>query len=193
MQASALQAELERCGALRLGHFVLSSGLHSPAYVQSALLLQDPSRARRVGRALSQRLAPYAPDSVLSPAIGGLVIGHEVAEALGVPFRFVERRQGRMSLRRGFELEPGERIVVVEDVVTTGGSTREAASAVGAEGARLTAVGAILDRSAGGNLFSVPFEALLSLDLPTYEPEACPLCRQGVAAETLGSREAPRG
>lgn len=191
MQASALRAELERCGGLRQGHFLLSSGLHSPVYVQCALLLQEPTRARRIGQALSERLVRHRPDSVLSPAIGGLVIGHEVAEALGVPFRFVERQQGRMSLRRGFALKPGERIVIVEDVVTTGRSTQEAVSTAESEGARIAAVSAILDRSAGRCVLPAPLEALLVLELRTYEPETCPLCRQGLPLEKPGTREAP--
>ncbi|MGE5234184.1 MAG: orotate phosphoribosyltransferase, partial [Acidobacteriota bacterium] len=124
----SLRALLEESGALREGHFRLSSGLHSPAYVQCALLLQEPARARRLGGELARRLAEHRPESVLSPALGGVVIGHEVAAALGVPFRFTERQEGAMALRRGFALRGGERVAVVEDVVTTGKSTRECAA-----------------------------------------------------------------
>jgi orotate phosphoribosyltransferase len=166
---------------------LLASGLHSPAYVQCALLLQDPLRARRAAHGLAERLAAYQPDSVLSPALGGLLIGHEVAEALGVCFRFVERHDGRMTLRRGFRFEAGERAVIVEDVVTTGKSTLEAASVAETAGVEIAAVGAILDRSGGRNPFAVPLEALLSLDLPTYGLQDCPLCRQGLALVKPGS------
>lgn len=119
----ALRDLLRESGALREGHFLLSSGLHSSGYVQCALLLESPARARRVGEWLAERLAAYRADSVLSPALGGVIIGHETAVALGVPFRFVERREGEFTLRRGFRLAAGERVVVVEDVVTTGKST----------------------------------------------------------------------
>jgi orotate phosphoribosyltransferase len=189
LSAEATEALLAESGALERGHFELSSGRHSPAYVQCALLLEDPRRARRVGRALARLLASLRPQAVVSPALGGLVIGHEVAEALGVPFRFTERLDGVMSLRRGFRLEPGERVAVVEDVVTTGQSTREAAAAVEAAGGRVTAVGAIVDRSGGGRPFEVPFYRLLELDLPAWSAEECPLCAEGGRPEKPGSRE----
>jgi orotate phosphoribosyltransferase len=179
---------LEASGALLRGHFRLSSGLHSPAYVQCARLLEDPGRARQVGRGLAQRLAAYRPDSVLSPALGAILVGHETAAALGVQFRFTEREAGKMVLRRGFALAPGERVVVVEDAVTTGGSTRETTAAARAAGAEVVAVGAILDRSGGANPFDVPFESLVTLDLPTYRPDDCPLCREGSPAVKPGSR-----
>lgn len=182
---------LEGSGALVEGHFELSSGRHSPAYVQCALLLEDPARARRVGSALARLLASLRPRSVVSPALGGVIIGHEVAAALRVPFRFTERRQGSgggMELRRGFRLEPGERVVIVEDVVTTGRSTREAAEAVRAAGGEVVAVGSIVDRSGEENPFEVPQFALLDLDLPTWTPEECPLCAEGRPAVKPGSR-----
>lgn len=167
-----LEGLLTETGALRRGHFILSSGLHSPAYIQCALLLQDPKLARRVGRALARRLAALRPDSVLAPALGGLIIGHEVAEALGVPCRFTERVQGEMLLRRSFTLRPGERVVVIEDAVTTGKSTREVLSLVAAAGAEAVAVGSIIDRSQGGNPFSIPFFSLLQMDIPTHDPSS---------------------
>lgn len=188
LSAEETEALLAECGALARGHFELSSGLHSPAFVQCALLLEEPRRARRVGRALARLLASLRPASVVSPALGGVVIGHEVAEALGVPFRFSERKDGLMTLRRGFRLEPGERVVVVEDVVTTGRSTREAAAAVEAAGGRVAAVGAIIDRSGEKAPFDVPFFHLLKLELPVWRPEECPLCREGGRAEKPGSR-----
>ncbi|HEX5759413.1 MAG TPA: orotate phosphoribosyltransferase [Thermoanaerobaculia bacterium] len=179
---------VEESGALRRGHFLLSSGLHSPAYVQCALLLELPERARRVGEELAARLAPLAPQSVLSPALGGLIVGYEVAAALGVPFRFTERKGEAMELRRGFELAAGERVVVVEDVITTGRSTRETIAVAEARDAQPVGVGAIIDRTAGGSGFAVPFAALMTLDLETYPPEACPLCAAGSRPEKPGSR-----
>ena len=180
---------LEESGALRRGHFLLSSGLHSSAYVQCALLLEDPVRARKVGQDLAELLRQFHPDSVLSPALGGVIIGHEVAAGLGVPFRFTERKGEEMGLRRGFNLRQGERVVIVEDVVTTGRSTLETASLATARGARVVAIGAIIDRTAGRDPFDVPFRALLQLDLPSYGPAECPACRSGaLPAEKPGSR-----
>lgn len=187
-----LQALLEESGAYTSGHFELSSGRHSPAYVQCALLLQDPERARRVGRALARRLASLRPETVVSPALGGVIIGHEVAAALGVPFRFTERKDGEMTLRRGFAFRPGERAVIVEDVVTTGKSTREAAAVAQAAGAKVLAVGSIVDRtgqsSSGDEPFDVPFFHLMELDLPTWPADECPLCREGGKPTKPGSR-----
>lgn len=188
---AALLGLLEESGALKRGHFLLSSGLHSSAYVQCALLLEDPLRARRIGEALGALLAPLEPQSVLSPALGGLVIGHETAAALGVPFRFTERTDGQMELRRGFSLTPGERIVIVEDVVTTGRSSGEAAAVARDRGAELLAVGAILDRTAGRGELSVPLVALMQLDLPAFPAAECPLCKEGDEPEKPGSRSRP--
>lgn len=186
-----LEAILEACGALRRGHFLLSSGLHSPAYVQCALLLEDPRRARAVGSQLAEELAPERPESILAPALGGVIIGHEVAAALGIPFRFSEREGERMTLRRGFAIAPGERVAVVEDVVTTGKSTLETAALAAAAGARVVAIGSIIDRSGGRHGFDVPYRGLLTLALPTYPPEACPLCAGGSVAVKPGSRPQP--
>lgn len=187
-KAERLEAMLEASGALRRGHFLLSSGLHSPAYVQCALLLEDPRRARAVGEALASELADERPDSILAPALGGVIIGHEVAAALGVPFRFAEREGERLALRRGFAIAAGERVAVVEDVVTTGKSTLETAALAEAAGGRLVAIGSIIDRSGGRHGFTVPYAGLLRLDLPTYRPEACPLCADGSTAVKPGSR-----
>jgi orotate phosphoribosyltransferase len=183
-----LERMLEESGALRRGHFLLSSGLHSPAYVQCALLLEEPVRARRVGGELADALRDLHPDSVLAPALGGVIIGHEVAAALGVPFRFTERKGEEMGLRRGFELKSGERVVVVEDVITTGRSTRETIEVAAGRGARVVGVGAIIDRTSGRHGFAVPFRALLTLDLPTYAAADCPLCGAGGRPEKPGSR-----
>jgi orotate phosphoribosyltransferase len=183
---------LEESGALRHGHFLLSSGYHSGAYVQCALLLEDPVRSRRVGQELADLLRQFHPDSVLAPALGGVIIGHEVAAALGVPFRFTERKGEEMGLRRGFELKQGERVVIVEDVVTTGRSTLETASLATSRGARVVAIGSIIDRTAGRDPFDVPFRSLLELDLPSYPPGECPFCKAGAAApEKPGSRPDP--
>ena len=187
-----LMRMLEESGALRRGHFLLSSGLHSEAYVQCALLLEDPVRARKVGEDLAQLLRAFHPDSVLAPALGGVLIGYEVAASLGVPFRFTERKGEEMGLRRGFTLRQGERVVIVEDVVTTGRSTLETAALATSRGARVVAVGAIIDRSAGRDPFDVPFRALLELDLPSYPPTECPACQAGaLPAEKPGSRPQP--
>jgi orotate phosphoribosyltransferase len=188
---------LEESGALCRGHFLLSSGRHSPAYVQCALLLEDPVRARRVGAELAEELRSFHPDSVLSPALGGIVIGHEVAAALGVPFRFAERKGDELGLRRGFSLRQGERVVIVEDVVTTGRSTLETAALATSRGARVVAIGAIIDRTGGGGgaggagghpPFDVPFRSLITLDLPSYSPAECPQCQAGSSPEKPGSR-----
>ncbi len=194
MTSDGLLLTLEACGALRRGHFLLSSGLHSPAYVQCALLLESPARAADAGERLADEMRGLGPDSVLAPALGGVIIGHEVARALGVPFRFAEREGERLALRRGFELRPGERVVVIEDVVTTGKSTLETAALAESAGAVVVGIGAIIDRSGGKHGFDVPFAALLAFDLPTYSRDACPLCRAGSVAVKPGSRPpaAPR-
>jgi len=184
--------QLEESGALLHGHFRLSSGRHSDSYVQCARLLEHSARARHAGQALAAALLKQLgapPDSILAPALGALLIGHEVAAALGVPFRFTERdAEGRMALRRGFHLRPGERLVIVEDVVTSGRSTKETAELARSMGAAVLAVGSILDRSGGGNPFDVPFVALAALTLPTWQPAECPLCAAGKPVEKPGSR-----
>jgi orotate phosphoribosyltransferase len=184
---------LEDSGALRRGHFLLSSGRHSPAYVQCALLLEDPVRARSVGGDLAEALRSFHPDSVLSPALGGILIGYEVAAALGVPFRFAERKGEELGLRRGFSLRQGERVVIVEDVVTTGRSTLETAALATGRGARVVAIGAIIDRTGGQAPFDVPFRSLMTLGLPSYAPADCPQCQAGSSPEKPGSRPEPPG
>jgi orotate phosphoribosyltransferase len=183
-----LTDELRESGALRTGHFELSSGRHARQYVQCALLLELPERARRAGEDLAEVLGAYRPDCVVSPALGGMIIGHETAAALGVPFRFTERKDGAMTLRRGFEIASGSRVVVIEDVVTTGGSAREAIAVVEALGGQVVAAGAIIDRSGEAEPFTQPFEALLELSLESFPPEECPLCAAGGQAEKPGSR-----
>ncbi len=190
MEAFDAHRLLQETGALLTGHFLLTSGLHSPQYVQCARLLQFPTVAERAGAALAQRLRRIggAPDVVVAPAIGGIVIAHETARALGARCVFTEREQGAMTLRRGFALAEGEVAVVVEDVVTTGGSTRETMAVATQLGAQVAAVGAIIDRSGGQAEFGAPFAALLALTIPTYHPDDCPLCRAGVPLVKPGSR-----
>jgi orotate phosphoribosyltransferase len=179
-------------GALLEGHFVLSSGLHSSRYLQCALVLEDPAKAERLGRELAARLVarPVAkPSAVVSPALGGVIIGHEVARAFGVRHVFTERDPaGRAVLRRGFALRPGDRMVVVEDVVTTGLSTREVIAVARAAGAEVLAVAAIIDRSGSRAAFDVPFVSLAQLDVPATPPASCELCRAGQPLVKPGSR-----
>lgn len=175
-------------GALQNGHFRLSSGLHSDVYFQSALVLQNPDHAGVIGRALAAALGPARPTAVCGPALGGVIVGWEVARALEVRGLFTERQDGAMTLRRGFRLAEGERVVVVEDVVTTGKSTRETIAALEAAGGDVVAVGAIVDRSGGTAAFDVPFHALLSLPVQAWDPAECPACRDGVPVVKPGSR-----
>jgi orotate phosphoribosyltransferase len=176
-------------GALHEGHFKLSSGLHSPGYLQSALVLQHPKHAEALGRALAEPLRNLRATVVLSPALGGLIIGHEVGRALGVRAIFAERQDNALTLRRGFSLAADDRVVVIEDVVTTGGSTRETMAAATAAGASVVGAGAIVDRSGGAPGLDVPFRALMTLSLPTYSPESCPLCQAGQPITKPGSRK----
>lgn len=175
-------------GALLTGHFRLSSGLHSDRYLQCARLLQWPERAETAGRELAGRLREFGPAAVVSPAMGGIIIGHEVARALRVPFLFTERQDGAFALRRGFTLEPGAAVVIVEDVFTTGKSTREVMATLASCGARVVAVGSIVDRGAGIDAFPVPARSLLSLDVPVWPEADCPLCARRVPIDTPGSR-----
>jgi orotate phosphoribosyltransferase len=177
-----------RSGALLEGHFRLTSGLHSSGYLQCALVLQHPREAEACGRALADRVRPFGAEVVLSPALGGIIIGQEVGRALGVRAMFAERQDGRLTLRRGFTLGPGERVLVVEDVVTTGVSTRETIDVARAAGAEVVGAAAIIDRSGGGLDLGVPFQALAAVKLPTYPPEACPLCARGIPVVKPGSR-----
>jgi orotate phosphoribosyltransferase len=175
-------------GALLEGHFQLSSGLHSSRYLQCALVLEDPRRAEELGKSLAAKLTGGI-TTVVSPALGGLIIGHEVARALGVRHLFTERdASGHAVLRRGFTLRPGDSVVVIEDVVTTGLSTREVIEVVRAAGASVVAVGAIVDRSGGRAGFDVPFASLVELDVPAMQPEACTLCQAGQPVVKPGSR-----
>jgi orotate phosphoribosyltransferase len=192
---SDLLSEFQRRGAILEGHFLLSSGLHSPRYVQCARVLMDPPFATRLGEALGAELrgVPGARGvgAVVAPALGGVLVAHEVARALGCRGLFTERQDGAMTLRRGFTLEPGEKVAVVEDAITTGGSTREVMDAVRRAGAEVVAVGCLIDRSAGVDL-GVPHRSLIRLEVPTWTAAACPLCASGSAAVKPGSRPSPR-
>ena len=180
-------------GAYLKGHFRLTSGLHSPEYLQCALVLQYPRHAEHFGRLLAtefRRLEPTLDVGVVvSPAIGGLIIGHEVARALGARFIFTERdTSGKMVLRRGFTLEPGETAVMVEDVITTGGSSREVIDILREAGARVIGAGSIIDRSGGAVALGVPRVALKTMQVVAYREEDCPLCRAGDPVVKPGSR-----
>ena len=181
-------ALLNKTGALLQGHFRLSSGLHSPNYVQCALLLQHPRNAKALGEALGKRIRRIKADKIVAPALGGMIIGYTVAEALELPFVFTERKDGEMSLRRGFKINQGERIVIVEDVVTTGKSTKETAAVVAQHGGLVFGFASILNRSGKENPFDAPYEALLDLNLETYDEASCPLCRDGMPIYAPGSR-----
>jgi orotate phosphoribosyltransferase len=188
MDENSVLSLFRQFNALLEGHFRLTSGLHSAKYLQSALVLQYPAHAEALGRALADKLRPLAPTVVLSPALGGLIIGHEVARALGARALFVERHDGRMTLRRGFSLEPADRVAVIEDVVTTGGSTRETIAVADEHGAAVVGAGAIIDRSGGIAGLAVPFHALAAVAVPTYDPSACPMCAAGQPVAKPGSR-----
>lgn len=179
----------QKTGALLEGHFLLTSGLHSPRYLQCALVLQYPEHAEYAGRAIASHFTGERVSAVVAPAIGGIVVGHETARALGARALFAEREGGVMTLRRGFTLSPGERVLVVEDVVTTGGSTRETVEAVRRAGGEVIGAGSLVDRSSGAADVGVRPVALLTLDVPAYDPSDCPLCRQGLDLVKPGSRK----
>jgi len=188
MDAADVINRFRRAGALLEGHFRLTSGLHSSGYLQCALVLQHPREAEALGVALAALVRALAPQAVLSPALGGIVIGQEVGRALGVRALFAERQDGQLTLRRGFALAPGEKVVIVEDVVTTGGSTRETIDVARAAGAEVVAAAAIIDRSGGDQRLDVPFHRLAAVSVPTYPPASCPLCLAGQPVVKPGSR-----
>jgi orotate phosphoribosyltransferase len=187
---SPILAVFEETGALLKGHFRLTSGLHSDRYLQCAKVLQHPAHAEEFGRLLADRLREHRADVVVSPAMGGLIIGHEVARALGCRHIFTERVEGVMALRRGFAIERGERAVVIEDVITTGGSTREVVDLLTGAGAQVVGAGSIIDRSGGAADVGVPRVALETLEVQSWPPDFCPLCAQGLPVEKPGSRPA---
>ena len=184
-------SEFRAADALLEGHFILSSGLRSPRYLQCARVLMDPARAERLARALADKLPAEVRDridAVVSPAMGGVIIGHEMGRALGKPAMFLERPQGTFELRRGFRLDPGTKVLMVEDVVTTGLSSREAIDAVRATGAEVIAEASLVDRSGGSADLGVPFFPLIRIDVPTYEADAVPPELAAIPATKPGSR-----
>ena len=188
MNSEQILQHFTETNALLDGHFLLSSGLHSPRYLQCALALQYPADAARFGRAIAEHYIGAGVETVASPAIGGLVIGYAVAAALNVRFLWTERQNGQMTLRRGFALQRGERILVVEDVITTGGSTRECISALEANGGGVVAAASIIDRSGGTADVGAPRVALATLDVPSYTEDQCPMCFNGDRPVKPGSR-----
>jgi orotate phosphoribosyltransferase len=188
LDAEKVIDEFKQTGALLEGHFQLTSGLHSTVYLQCALVLQFPEKAESFARAIAQKFSNTGIQLVASPAIGGLIIGHEVARALGARFIWTEREAGQMTLRRGFSVSPGEKTLVVEDVVTTGGSTRETVEALKRAGADVVAAASIIDRSAGTAEVGVPRVALVTLKVLSVEPEICDACKLGEPAVKPGSR-----
>jgi orotate phosphoribosyltransferase len=194
-QAESILEIFKSTGAYLQGHFRLTSGLHSAEYLQCALVLQHPAAAERLGRMLADELRPYAPAGiklVAAPALGGVVIGHEVARALGARSIFTERdaTTKAMSLRRGFTLSPGDTAVVVEDVITTGGSTQDVIEVLAAGGIKVLAAGSIIDRSGGHANVGVPRVALATLQVAAHYPEQCPMCALGIPVVKPGSRPA---
>lgn len=190
MKSDEVIQKFRETKALLEGHFVLTSGLHSGVYLQCALVLQHPPEAEAFGRDIAKQFQTENIQVVASPAIGGLIIGHEVARALGARFIWTERQNGQMVLRRGFSVLPGERMLVVEDVVTTGGSTRETILALQASGGNVIAAASIIDRSSGKAEVGVRRVALATLDVPSVDPAVCEACRRGERAVKPGSRKA---
>jgi len=193
MTEDEVLAEFRAADALLEGHFILSSGLRSPRYLQCARVLMDPARAERIARALAARLPDETRediDIVVSPAMGGVIIGHEMGRALGRPAVFVERPEGKFELRRGFRLDPGAKVLMVEDVVTTGLSSREAIKAIEEAGGKVIAAASIVDRSGGDVDLGVPYTSLIRIDVPTYEADALPPELAAIPAIKPGSRAA---
>lgn len=179
---------LEQTNALKKGHFRLTSGLHSSQYVQCALLLKEPQIAAKVCGQLADQFRASEVDIVVGPALGGIIAAYEVARSLNVPGIFAERENGQMTLRRGFSVQKGQKALVIEDVITTGGSSQEVVELLEKLGADVVGVGSIIDRSNGKNKLTVPYKSLIKLNIQTYEPAECPLCKQGLEIIKPGSR-----
>lgn len=190
MNTDAVLDEFRACGALREGHFVLSSGLHSPVFLQKNLVFAQPDRCERLCKALAEKIVARVgkPDVAISPAVGGIIPGYETARHLGVPSFYVEREGGTFKLRRGFHVEPGARVVMVEDIVTTGLSSRECIEAIRAAGGEVIAAACIVDRSGGKADVGVPMIALASLEVPAYEADKLPPELAAIPIEDPGSR-----
>lgn len=178
----------KKTGALLIGHFLLSSGLHSEQYLQSALVLQQPEIATKLCAALAENFKDHKIEVVIAPAMGGVFVSHETARALGVRAIFAERVNRELTLRRGFSIKPGERVLVVEDVITTGKSTKETISVVQREGGVVVAAASLVDRSGGKADIGVPYRSLVTLSVPSYSSETCPLCKAGSKPVKPGSR-----
>jgi orotate phosphoribosyltransferase len=178
----------EETGALLTGHFLLTSGLHSEKYLQCAKVLQWPDKAEACARALARKLSSAKPDLVIAPAIGGIILGHEVGRALACRALFAERENGVLRLRRGFEIGVAEKALVIEDVITTGGSTLETMEVARSRGAVVVGAASLVDRSGGQASLGVPYHSLWTLSIPTYEPNDCPLCKTGSKPVKPGSR-----
>lgn len=174
--------------ALLQGHFKLRSGLHSNRFFQAALLLQYPDIAEKVCRELADKFRHLKIDTVISPAVGGLIVGQEVARALGTKAIFADKEEGKLVLKRGFQIQPGEKILVAEDVITRGGRVQETIDLARSLGGEIVGVAVLVDRSGGLATFDVPHQCLLAIDLETYEPDNCPLCQSGVPIERPGSK-----
>lgn len=179
---------LKETGVLQEGHFILTSGRHSNQYMQMAQVLQHANYTEKLCQSLAENFSDHKIDVVVSPAVGGILVGYEVSRALGVKNIFCERQDGKMTLRRGFQIEKGQKVLVVEDVVTTGGSVKEVIKVVEEAGGEVVGVGVLVDRSNGKAEFGYPFKSLLSIDITSYEKEECPLCKDGLEAVKPGSR-----
>jgi len=177
-----------KSGALLEGHFVLRSGLHSGRFFQAALLLQYPEMAERYCSALAGKFSGSGIEAVISPAVGGLIVGHEVAKALGVRAIFADKQDGELVLKRGFSIKPGEKVLVAEDVVTRGGRVQQTVDLVRSFGGEVAGIAVVVDRSGGNASFDVPFESMAKLELETFQPDDCPLCAKGVPIEKPGSK-----
>lgn len=173
-------------GAILEGHFLLTSGKHSPLYLEKFQVLQHPAHTAQMGQALAEMFAKDNVQLVVGPATGGILLAHEVGKNLGTRAIFTERENGRMVLKRGFALQPGERVLIVEDIVTTGGSVQEVIDIVKGLGGEIVGIGMLVDRSGGKVDFGVPRKALLTLDVETYAPEQCPLCQAGIPLAKRG-------
>ncbi len=192
MQREQLMDLLTASGVLQEGHFLLSSGLHSDRYLQCAQILQHPGRAEKLGREIAEKFSGEKIDLIVGPALGGVILAYEVARSLGCRGIFTERKDGEMQLRRGFAIKPGERVLLVEDVVTTGKSAQEVLQVVEKERGRVVGISSIVDRSPAELELDVPYRPLLRVEVEVYDPEQCPLCRQGIPLKKPGSRESKK-
>lgn len=179
---------LENSGVLQTGHFLLTSGKHSNKYLQCAKMFQHPDFSAEISKDLAEKFEGYDVDIVIGPAIGGIILAYEVARHLEVRALFAERENGRMTLRRGFEIMPGSKVLVVEDVITTGGSVKEVVELVRSVGGEVVGVGCVADRSGGKALFDAPFKSIIKIGIDAYEPEECPMCKSGSIPVKPGSR-----